>query len=92
MVPQSWKFHTDRRTLDRKIALSRESWVKYLLQAKHPAFISLDDDDLRSVLVHMVAVTIGCSKSSHLWYSIFQLGELINTYMSGFMVSGWGLE
>jgi hypothetical protein len=49
------------------------------------------DSDLRTVLVHLVAVTIGCSKSSHLWYSIFQLGELINTYISGFMVSGWGL-
>ena len=46
------------------------------------------DSDLRTVLVHLIAITMGCSKSTHLWYAIFQLGDLINTYMSGFMVSG----
>ncbi len=52
--------------------------------------ISLLDDsdvDLRLALVNMVAIAIGCSKSTHLWFSIFHIEELINTYISGFMVS-----
>lgn len=39
------------------------------------------------MLVHLVAVTLGCSRSTHLWYSTFHLDELINTYLAGFMVS-----
>ena len=54
-------------------------------------FVSVSSDisdcNLRTSLVHLIAVAIGCGKSTHLWYSIFQPNELINTYISGFMVS-----
>ena len=35
----------------------------------------------------MVAMVMGCpSRSNHLWYHMFAADELVNTYMTGFMV------
>ena len=58
-------------------------WVLFVLVS----LSDISDCNLRTALVHLIAVAIGCGKSTHLWYSIFQPNELINTYISGFMVS-----
>jgi hypothetical protein len=44
--------------------------------------------DLRHSIANMVAMVMGCpSHSNHLWYHMFAADELVNTYMTGFMVS-----
>ena len=46
------------------------------------------DTDLCHSLANLVAVVMGCpSRSNHLWFHIFAPEELVNTYMTGFMVS-----
>ena len=46
------------------------------------------DVDLRHSIANMVAMVIGCpSHSNHLWYHMFVADKLVNTYMTGFMVS-----
>ena len=51
--------------------------------------ISLDqsDMDLRHSIANMIAVVMELpSRSNHLWYHMFAADELVNTYMTGFMV------
>lgn len=39
-------------------------------------------------MVHMVTVIVGSFPcSNHLWYHMFAPEELVNTYITGFMVS-----
>ena len=45
------------------------------------------DVDLRHALANMIAVVIASPKASnHLWYHMFAPGDLVDTYMTGFMV------
>lgn len=45
------------------------------------------DTDLRIALVHLITVVLGCTpQSNHLWYHMFAPEELVNTYITGFMV------
>ena len=45
------------------------------------------DADLRHALANMIAVVIASPKASnHLWYHLFAPGDLVDTYMTGFMV------
>lgn len=53
-------------------------------------FFSLDqsDIDLRHTLANLVAVVMGSPTcSNHLWFHMFAPEQLVNTYMTGFMVS-----
>ena len=50
--------------------------------------IDQSDADLRHALVNMVAVVMASPKASnHLWYHMFAPGDLVDTYMTGFMVT-----
>lgn len=46
------------------------------------------DADLHTALMHMITVTVGCpSHSTHLWYHMFNIEELKDNYITGFLVS-----
>ena len=66
-----------------------DNFLVFALFFRHLVSCSPDpsDVDLRTALVHMVAVTIGCSpRNTHLWYHMFGIKELVGTYLTGFMV------
>ena len=51
------------------------------------SIIGQSDIDLRAALVHMIAIALGCqSQSTHIWYNMFIPEELVNTFLTGFMV------
>ena len=48
----------------------------------------VSDSDLRHSLANLVAVVIGSpTRSNHLWYQLFSADKLMDTYMTGVMVS-----
>lgn len=51
------------------------------------AILDPSDVDLRHALANMIAVVFGLpSRSTHLWYHMFNPGDLENSYLTGFMV------
>ena len=69
--------------------LTSELCVTYITS---PFFADQSDTDLRHSLANMIAVTLGCpSHSNHLWYHMFAQEELLNTYITGFMVRELGV-
>ena len=52
-----------------------------------PLLLDQSDIDLRHSLANLVGVVLGCpTHSNHIWYHLFNPGELHETYMTGFMV------
>ena len=53
-----------------------------------PILYNLDplEVSLKVALANVVAATLACGRSSHLWYHMFASKELLDTYMTGFMV------
>ena len=50
-------------------------------------YVARSDVDLRVTLVHMIAITLGCQpQSTHIWYNMFMPEDLMNTFLTGFMV------
>lgn len=50
-------------------------------------FLDSSDIDLRHALANMIAVVFGLpNHGTHLWYHMFNPGDLENSYITGFMV------
>ena len=67
-------------------------YVLILLSCAYSCILSTkidqSDADLCHALVNMVAVVMASPKASnHLWYHMFAPGDLVDTYMTGFMVT-----
>ena len=61
--------------------------VCLIISPLSPYLVDQSDIDLCHSLANLVAVIVGTQpQSNHLWYHLFSPDELVDTYMTGFMV------